>query len=187
MFTSTKDVIRWLGTDSKRVPYYLHLLNLKWSSEGIDYDLNRYSELAMQLKENPEVIRALIRDPEWRPTLIGNALTILLKDSRFQNDLIWRLVNWTWVAPQVAAGIAIVSDALSIPELEMLLANASDESNPKTVLSAYSALKLCGSYKAKQFETTQLYNALNAKDQDNCIEKVERHWNFWRNVKAIGA
>lgn len=187
MLTSVEDVIRWLGTDSKGVPYYLHLLNLNWSPEGLDYDLSRYSELTVQLKGSPKVIRALIRESGWRPTLVGNALAILLRGSEFQNDLIWRLVNWTGVAPQVAVGIALVSNTPSIPELGMLLANASSESNPKTVLSAYAALKLCDSEKAEQFRTTALYDTLKAKDQHNCIRIAEYHWDFWKNIKAIKA
>lgn len=151
----------------------------------MEHDLNRYSELALRLRESPEVIRTLIREPNWRPTLLGNALTILLRDPQFQNDLVWRLVNWTWVAPQVAVGIALVSDAALIPELEILLANTSGKSHPKTILSAYFALKLRGSEKAKQFETSLLYNELKAEDRDNCIEIAERHWNFWKNIKPV--
>lgn len=185
MITSVEDVIKWLGSDSKGVPYYLHLLNLKWSPEGREYDLNRYIELAVQLKESPEVIRALIRSENWRPTLVGNAVAILMRDSQFRGDLIWRLVSWTGVAPQVAAGIALVSDSTSMPALETVLAEVSTESSPKTVLSAYSALKLCGSDEAERFEATPIYAALRAKDQHNCIGIAEQHWDFWKDVEAV--
>jgi hypothetical protein len=176
------DVFDWIGNDSSDVPHYLHLLHLEWSPEGMEKDIKHYCTLAIKLKNNPEIVRELIRHDNWRATLVGNAMAILLRTSEFEDDLLWRLQNWSWVSPQIAAGIGILSGGSAIPALEMILANASHDSDPKTILSAYSALQFLGSKKAKAFENNLLFDSLKSADDDNCIEVAKHHWNFWKIV-----
>jgi hypothetical protein len=186
MFSSSRDVFEWLNKYRKGAPYYLHLLNLYWGEDGEDEVISRFKELAFNLKHYPNVIKELIRDLNWRPTLVGNAVVILLGERGFQSDLIWRLENWSWVAPQIAGGIALSDEGSAERELQRIIENASENSNPKTIMSTYSSLKFLESKTADEFEKTRLFEILKEKDSwDNSIKIAEQHWLYWKNVKPI--
>ncbi|MDQ6786224.1 MAG: hypothetical protein M3033_05325 [Acidobacteriota bacterium] len=180
--SNVKNVFNQLGKDENDVPYHLHLLNLKFGDEGLE----SYRKLALNLKDSPKLISELIRDVNWRPTLVGNAITILLRTKEFHKDLIWRLENGSWVSPQIAVGIALLNANLAEKELNKIIENASEESNPKTIMSAYSSLKFLESNFAKKFEQTKLFEVLREKDSwDNSIKIAEQHWNFWKDIEPI--
>lgn len=185
-FSNTKEVFDYLGLNSQGVPFYLHLLNLYWGEDGKDLAMKKYRDLASKLKDSPEIISELIRDINWRPTLVGNATVILLRGKEFRKDLFWRLENGSWVAPQIAVGIALLNANSVEKELNKIIKNASEESNPKTIISAYSSLKFLESEIANEFEKTTLFEALKEKDSwDNSIKIAEQHWNFWKDVEPI--
>jgi hypothetical protein len=170
--------------------------------------------------QTPKIIKVLIRDTNWRLTLIGNAVTILLNASEFEEDLTWRLTHSTWVAPQVATGIALVSKGSALLALEELLNKAVQaypayetpripdgveptvemldtlfnqlvseetppECEPKTILSAYAALKFLGHPKAREFDQTAVFPELISADHDRCLTIAMSHWNFWKTVTPI--
>ena len=182
----TKQLLKWIHENKNIISLYKYLLNLSWQPEEKDIVLDRLRLYAIELKERPHLIKELIRgEGGWRPTLVGNAIAILLRAREFESDLIWRLSNWSWVAPQVAAGIAILSGPSTEKDLEPLLKNAMEESDPKIVLSTYSALKFIGSPLAEEFESGQIFKTLKDKDRDSCLEIARTHWNFWKEVEPI--
>jgi len=184
--SNIKEVFDYLGLNSQGVPLYLHLLNLYWGEDGRDPVMEKYKNLAIMLKDSPELISELIRDENWRPTLVGNAIAILLRAKEFQKDLVWRLENGNWVAPQIAVALAILNDDFAEKELKRIIENVSEESNPKTIMSAYSSLKFLESKIANEFEKTKLFEVLKQKDSwDNSIEVAEQHWNFWKDIEPI--
>ncbi len=174
-----------LGLDKDDVPYYLHLLNLNFgdNKDEQEISLNKFGLLALFLKRKPRTVRKLIKCFNWRAVLVGNAVVILLRAKEFQKDLIWRLENETWVSPQIAAGIALLDDGLAEKELQRIIETATEESNPKTIMSAYISLKFLGSRFANDFEKTELFKILKAKDYDNSIGIAEHHWNFWKTIE----
>lgn len=50
--------------------------------------MEKYRNLAFKLEGSPKIISELIRDVNWRPTLVGNATVILLRANKFQKDLV---------------------------------------------------------------------------------------------------
>ena len=76
------------------------------------------------------MIRALIQDRNWRRVLVGNAAVILLRAGEFENDLFLRLAQGSWVAPQLAVGLALVSNGSTVPALEKLIDEATEEESP---------------------------------------------------------
>ena len=189
MYSTILEVLENLGLKDNNVSlfrWYLPLLNLYWSEEGKELGIERLRKLAVGVKDSPDFIRDLIRDDNWRPTILGNAIAILLRAKEFQNDLIWRLENWNWVAPQIAVGIALLDEGLAESELQRIIENALEESNPKTILSAYSSLKFLESKISRDFEQTKLFEFLKEKDSwDNSIKIATEHWNFWKNIEPI--
>lgn len=185
---SARILNRQLGLDQNGVPYYLHFLNLYFGENDSEREnaIAKLKDLANDLKEKPKTIKGLITSVNWRPTLVGNAIAILLRDSQFQKDLIWRLENGNWVSPQIAVGIALIANSLAEKELRRIIENASEESNAKTIMSAYSSLKFLESEFAKEFEQTDLFGFLKEKDSwDNSVSIAERHWEFWRNIEPL--
>lgn len=185
-YSKVGQVLNKLGQDKNDVPFYLHLLNLNFANEEENICLKKYKELAFDLREKPAVIRKLIRAETWRSHLVGNAVGIILREKRVLKDMIWRLENRSWVAPQLAVGIALLDDGFAKKKLQRIIENASEESNPKTIMSAYSSLKFLESEFANEFEKTELFNILKEKDAwDNSIDIAKHQWNFWKNIEPI--
>lgn len=185
---SPENILQQLGKDEEEVPYYLNLLNLSFvkNKEKEEVALNKYRELALNLRKHPEEIRKLIISLNWRPTLVGNAVAILLREKAFQEDMIWRLENRSWVAPQLAAGIAILDEGLAEDRLIKILVSASDVSNPKTIMSTYSSLVFLKSPFAEKFEKTAIFERLKEKDNwDNSFDIAEHQYDFWRSVEPL--
>lgn len=184
--TNQRILNKKLGSSKEGVPYYLYLLNLNFekNEEETQNSLNKLKKLAIDLKTKPEIIQSLITDKNWRPTLVGNTIVILLGDKKFQRDLIWRLENGSWVAPQLAVGIAMIDNGLAEKELQRIIENASEKSNPKIIMSAFASLKFLKSEFAEHFEGTDLFRILKEKDSwDNSVDIAERHWGFWKSVE----
>jgi hypothetical protein len=189
MYSKILEILENLGLKDEKIPlyhWYLPLLNLYWSEEGQETGIERLRKLAIGVKDSPNFIRELIRDKNWRPTVLGNAIVILLRAKEFQKDLIWRLENGSWVAPQIAVAIALLNDGLAENELNKIIESASKESNPKSIMSAYSSLKFLKSKSAEEFEKTELFEVLKEKDSwNNSIRIAEEQWNFWKDIKPI--
>ena len=152
----------------------------------MDFAMKKYKSLATKLKYSPSTISDLIRDVNWRPTLVGNATVILLQAKQFQKDLIWRLENGSWVSPQIAVAIALLNDGFAEEELNRIIENASEESNPKTIMSAYSSMKFLENNIAEDFSKTKIFDVLKEKDSwDDSITIAEEHWDFWKDIEPI--
>lgn len=169
------------------IHYYLPLLNLYWEEEeGEEEFFKDFRKYAISVKDSTKFIGNLIKDINWRPTLMGNAIVILLRAKEFQKDMIWRLEKGSWVSPQLAVGIALIDDGFAETELIRIIGNASEESNPKTIMSAYSSLKFIESEFANHFEKTELFLILKEKDAwDNSTEIAKQHFEFWKNIEPI--
>jgi hypothetical protein len=148
--------------------------------------LRKYRSLAAGLRESPEFVQELIRDKNWRPTLIGITVVILLRAVEYQADMVWRLANWNWVAPQLAVGIAMVDQGRGINLIRGIVEEATETSNPKVVMSAYSALSFMNSPIAAEFESTPLFEHLTTADAwDGSMGIARRHWDFWNTIEPI--
>lgn len=110
----------------------------------------------------------------------------MLRKRDLQADMIWRVENWNWAAPQLAVGIAMLDEGNGEKLLSESLNTASEDSNPKTILSLYAALKFLGSPVAVAFERSPLFAVLTKKDEwDRSVNIAETQWEFWRNIAPI--
>jgi hypothetical protein len=183
-------VLKDLGLYDETVPlyhYYYPLLGPNWSEEGEETGLNRLRTLADGLKESSDFIRRLIRDENWRPVVIGNAIAMLLRRTDFQADMIWRLRNWNWAAPQLAVGIAKLDKGNGEKALVKILESATEESVPKTVMSTWCSLRFIGSKSASEFQSTDIFQKLAEADRkwDDSERITESQWRFWNRVEPI--
>ncbi len=184
MLESKDEVFKWLTEHTGERFFYVRLKQAIWI-EYKAYLLDVFIDLGRRLATNSELVRQLIRDNNWRYNTFGNVLAILQGDANFTTDMAWRITQWSWIAPQLAAGFVILADCHSNAILEHCLETATEESRPKTVLSAYMALKLIGHTKATDFEKTSLFERLQLLDPDNCILRADRYWQVWKKYKGL--
>lgn len=86
---SEQEFIDWVGQDSRGVPYYLHLLNLVWSEEGVEHDLQVFRQVEERLRDYPRFWSAIVRGAYgWRPSLAGCACLLLAENKAHANDII---------------------------------------------------------------------------------------------------
>lgn len=148
--------------------------------------LRNYHTLGHGLRRFPEFVQELVRGKNWRPTLIGVIVVILLRAVEYQADMAWRLANWSWVAPQLAVGIAIVDQGQGEYLVRGIVREATEESNPKVVMSAYTALSFMNSPIAAEFEASPLFEHLKKADAwGDSISIAKRHWDFWNTIEPI--
>jgi hypothetical protein len=190
MFEDLSDIYDWLYEESgeKRIMVYLCLLKLNWSDNEehtayIKGRLRVYAKLAQILSSSPETVRRFILAPDWRYQLIGNAVAILQQEPAFADDILTHLLEYSWIAPQLAAGFALLnSDGKNILRLEKAFSQPAERVPDRTKMAAsiYAALKLTGSETASAFEQSPLFQALHPDDGDSWIELVNRHYQFWK-------
>ena len=150
----------------------LHLVTI----EG----LAPFFEVAPRVMQKPDIIAPLILEPNWRVTLSGTALAVLVWSERLVQPMIERLVQGSWVAPQLAAGIAfLLGDTADLSPLRQLLESCKSTSDPKTVMSAYAALALKHDPAARTFERTELFSMLWRLDDVRCYQLAARWHGIW--------
>lgn len=184
MFRTYDDVYNWLTAQTRqRSPS--EELRVSRRIERKPQILYAFVELGKILTTNSALVYGFLQNSNWRQNMVGNAIAILQGDSRFLPDIVAAIIRGSWVAPQLAAGFAILSDGTVTTPLEDCLEVATEESRPKTVLSAYAALKLIGHAKATDFEKTSLFEHLQSLDSDYCIVLADDYWQVWKKYKGL--
>jgi hypothetical protein len=201
MFETPSQVFEWLEKRTEDSAYYLVLLNLDWGTKGEAFAIEVFSELAWLLKASPTVTKAMFA-AAWRPQLVANVVVILQQASEFTDDLMQPLIQGSWVAPQLAVGVALLASQQAVPTLEAywdLLLNSSthDKWDGKQVMAIFSALRLVGSPQAQVFEGSPLFKQLtptraelnrdNWRNADNLtwLALTQQQWDFWRKVAPV--
>ncbi len=83
-------VFGWLGVDKQGTSYHLHPLNLVWNVDGVDHDLNVYKTIADRLAADPKYWAAIIREPNWRHTLVGCVCLLGTRRTEVFDDVCFR-------------------------------------------------------------------------------------------------
>jgi hypothetical protein len=151
----------------------LHLITI----EGLE----PFFEVAPRVMHKPEIIAPLVLDRNWRVTLIGTALAVLVRSERLLTPMVEALVQGSWVGPQLAAGIASLPGDADLSPLRRVLENCSPASDPKTVMSAYAALALKHDAAASSFESTGRFSTFWKLDDVRCYQLAAR----WRGVWSV--
>jgi len=173
-----------LSENNKTYDWYLSLLHFSGDTDSEFF--SRFQKFAVAVKDDDRFISDLIRDRNWRATVVGVALGVVLRKFDLQADMIWRIANLNWAAPQLAAGIGFLDRGKGESQLVPLLNEATEDSNPKSVLSIYAALGFLGSPAAVEFENSELFAYLTEKDAwDNSVKIARRSWVAWKDVEPI--
>jgi hypothetical protein len=190
VFDTRNDVFDWLIEKTASPTFHLKLLHGK--KGHLPEFAAIFRECAFLMTPYPQTTRSLLLQglAGWRGHLVGNMIAILQNMPTFETDQALSLIGGSWVAPQLAAGIALTTQGQAMPLLEAFLELAIEDQHllfPKSMLSAYATLKLVGSQKADEFEQTERFTQLQASDRDNCIERTYRYYesDLWEREAGI--
>jgi hypothetical protein len=167
---------------------YTKFLHQSWWPQTPLQAIQPFAEIAAQVKAQPQLIAPLIEDTNWRVNLHGVALAILAGARPLVPVLARRLGAGSWIAPQLAAGIALLgrgddpSDSSGVAELAELTARlraATIDSEPKIVMSIYVVMSYLDRTAAGDFASSSVFQRLWI-DGSNWYDLTLRHIHFWR-------
>lgn len=118
-------VLSWLGRDSAGASYHLVPLNLTWSAAGVEADLAVFAEVARKLAEDPELWSVVLRETNWRFTLVGCVCLLVSGNRDHWEDLVWRLEQGSFVSPQLLVTMGLLHPAETREALSRLLEESS--------------------------------------------------------------
>ncbi len=175
---SRERVFYWLGSDTKSVPYYLHPLNLMWSDEGVEHDLQIYRGVAALLAADPVYWAELIREANWRHCLAGCTCLLAIQRHECFGDLCYRFRAGSYVAPQIAVTLGLLHSDAARSFFLSVLDEPGLQRRPKQAVSAHRVLLRLG----VQPTYHVLVDSWNERERDDAIisdRVVSEHWNFW--------
>lgn len=114
-------VLTWLGRDSAGASYHLVPLNLRWTAAGAEADLAVFARVAQRLAADPELWSLLLRETNWRFTLVGCVCLMVSGNRDHWEDLAWRFEQGSWVSPQLAVTMGLLHPAETRAALSRLL------------------------------------------------------------------
>lgn len=171
-------VFDWLGLDARNVPYYLHPLNLVWSDEGVEHDLQIYRRVAGLLAADPAYWGEIIREASWRHCLAGCACLLASRRREFYDDLCHRFLAGSFIAPQIAVTLGLLHAAPARPFFESALDDPVLQRSAKQAVSAHRVLLRLGTLPRHDI-VVDLWTEFERDDAMIADKVVSEHWSFW--------
>lgn len=172
------NVFEWLGTDSEGVPYHLHPLNLMWSKEGEAFDLNLFRRVAARLSAEPQYWSTVIRDRNWRSTLVGCVCLLVSRERRFFSDLRDTFNRGSMVQPQLAVALGLLHPEEAKVYFRSFVAEPASLSRPRALVSAQRVLERLGVLSEADI-TLAGWDVLGQDDAGLANQVALKHWAFW--------
>lgn len=173
--------------DAKLTEHHLSLMNMNWWPTSPWDALAPYARIASRVGGDFESIRPLIEHANWRTNLYGVAIAVLVDAKPILESMIERITH-SWVAPQIAAGVAIlISDAeddvreAHLANLHQIAVESSGGEDFKSAMSAYAALRPWGRKYASQFEQTFEF-AEKWHIGSKWYDLTKMHYERWRST-----
>lgn len=175
-------VFKWLGEDKQGTSYHLHPLNLVWSLDGVDHDLGVYRGAANQLAAEPRYWSAIIRDPNWRFTLVGCVCLLVSERTEYFEDLCFRFEAGSMVVPQLAVTLGLLHAAQATPFFHRVLSIPQFKKHPSKAVSAHMALIKLGVGQGPEVKAEE-WNDFERDDAMIAKRVLEKHWAFWSGLR----
>jgi hypothetical protein len=177
------DIFKWLGNDSRGVPYHLHLLNLMWSDTGLAHDLKVYRSVAERLRAEPQYWASCLRGRlGWRSTLVGCACLMLSGERGFVAELKTAFQNGSLVQPQIAVTLGLLHPEEARAFFQSFLEDPESRRDGFGAASARCVLERLGvpppSPPPSDLEATD--QPILHQDRSKLANSVvSEHWEFW--------
>jgi hypothetical protein len=171
-------IFDWLGSDSQGVSYHLHPLNLAWSPEGMEHDLAIYRGVADRLAQDIDYWSFIIRNPNWRHSLVGCVCLLATKRRQHLEDLRFRFEGCSMVLPQIAVTMGLLHPSEARAAFELVLDTPKLRENPRRLVSAEKAL-ICLGARPESKVTLSGWKDFDRDDAILADRVVKDHWTFW--------
>jgi hypothetical protein len=176
-----RDIFRWLGSDSRGCPYHLHPLNLNWSKQGMEHDLDLFRSVADRLQADPTYWSIILRDANWRSPLVGCVCLLLRCPAGFFSDLEFCFRAGSMVSPQIAVTAGLVYPEQAIPFFVSFLGEAEATQRPRDFVSAEQVLVRLGKQSLVPVARPSQWSRVLDSDEVTLAEEVvSQHWEFWK-------
>jgi hypothetical protein len=172
-------VFEWLDTDARGTPYHLHPLNLMWSEAGVEHDLSIYRGVAERLSSDAAYWSAIIRNVNWRYSLVGCVCLLVSRQRGLFDDLRFRFEAGSMVIPQLAVTMGLLHPADARACFELVLETPILRDHAARRVSAERALVCLGVRGASEVTL----DGWSVIDRDYALladRVVQQHWDFWR-------
>jgi hypothetical protein len=171
-------VFDWFGVDKQGTSYHLHPLNLGWSEDGVDHDLKVYKVVADRLAADLKYWASLIREPNWRHTLVGCVCLLVTRRAELFEDLCFRFEAGSFVVPQLAVTLGLLNPERAIPFFQRVLTTPELRRHPSKATAADRALVKLGVRQQPEVVVEE-WNGLGRDDAKTAESVFEQHWSFW--------
>jgi len=171
-------VFGWLGVDRQGTPYHLHPLNLVWSIDGVDHDLNVYRKAADRLAADLNYWAAIIRDVNWRYTLVGCVCLLVTQRTEHFDDLCFRYEAGSMVVPQLAVTLGLLNPERAVPFFERVLSTPNLRKHPTKAVAADMALEKLRLRRHREVDAED-WSKLELDDAKTSERVLEQQWAFW--------
>jgi hypothetical protein len=149
-----------------------------WSEPGVEHDLAVYRGVAGRLAADTPYWSAIIRDVNWRYTLVGCVCLLVSQRRGFFDDLWFRFEAGSMVIPQLAVTMGLLHPSEARAAFELVLDTPRLCKHPQRRISAERAL-ICLGFRADSAVTL---DGWSIADRDHAVladKVVQQHWAFW--------
>jgi hypothetical protein len=164
------------------VPGCLAWLNLHWGAEGVDHHMAEVRRASELLAADPGYWSAVIRDDNWRASLIGYTCLMVSRNRGFLDDLRYRFIRGSMVAPQIAVAIGLLHPAEATEFFRSATTLAAIGRDPRRVVSSQTVLTLLGVQSESEIRLTG-WPSVDADYAVLADRVVRQHWKFWSSQK----
>jgi hypothetical protein len=168
-------VFEWLG-NAGTVPYWLIPLNLVWSAEGAEVDLNHFRKVAAKLENEIDYWRDLFWCDGWREHLVATTCALSVGSKHFRHDIQETITRGSFVVPQLLVTLCLLHSDSARDWIATTAATAWPSERFKT----YGAFEvICGHMRIPFTPPSQYRNPLESEEYSRGKEVATEHMDFW--------
>lgn len=160
------------------VPGCLAWLNLQWGAEGVDHHMAEVRRASELLAADPNYWSDVIRDDNWRASLIGYACLMVSRNRGFLDDLRYRFSRGSMVTPQIAVAIGLLHPEQASEFFRAAASSADIGRDPRRAVSSGTVLALLGQLPESEIRLTG-WAAVETDYAMLADRVVRQHWSFW--------
>lgn len=157
---------------------YLAWLNLVWEPKGVSHHLEEVRRASNYLGEDVHYWSQLIRDDNWRASLVGSVCVIVSNNRVHLGDLCFRFTKGSMVAPQLAVAIGLIYPEEAVPFFKNSLKDLVAKKHPLDIVAAQTALVKLGAMKESEVTMGEWFS-VDRDSAELAHRVVNKHWDFW--------
>ncbi|WP_411846050.1 hypothetical protein AAFN60_21305 [Roseibacillus persicicus] len=157
--------------------YYLNPLNLVWSENGVDSDLEHFRNLTVRLYEDPSYWGRLFRSSGWREQLIATTCALVIGEKKFHDDIHYAILQHTFVVPQLLVAFALLHEDAA----RVWISSVSDVDWESGRWKTIGAVEVISGYLEQPFRgPSEPIDQFDIEAYSTGRGAATKHWQFWQ-------